>query len=93
MHQSHKTKLGTFHLRQMLGPVLTSAAGAVFGVIPILGWIVWVFGVFGVFVLWIAGLLSAVKGVMRPASILGDHYRRWFAGCVCLTPRSRLEVR
>ncbi len=41
MHQNHKTQLGAFHLRQMLGMALTATAGAVFAVVPILGWIVW----------------------------------------------------
>ena len=80
VHQSRKTELGAFHLRQMLGLVLTSAAGAVCGVVPILGWVLWFVVVIGVFVLWIMGLLSALKGDMRPVPILGEHYQRWFAG-------------
>lgn len=80
MHQNHKTPLGAFHLRQMLGMVLTAAAGAVCGVVPILGWVVWFLVVIGLFVLWIMGLLSALKGEMRPVPVLGAHYQRWFAG-------------
>jgi uncharacterized membrane protein len=80
MHQNHKTQLGAFHLRQVLGMVLTAAAGAVCGVVPILGWIVWFFVVIALFVLWIMGLLSAVKGDMRPVPVLGEQYQRWFAG-------------
>lgn len=80
MHQSHKTPLGAFHLRQMLGIVLTAVAGAVCGVVPILGWIVWFVVVLGVFVLWLIGLLSALKGETRPVPILGEHYQKWFAG-------------
>jgi uncharacterized membrane protein len=34
----------------------------------------------GVFALWIVGLVSALKGEMRPVPILGEHYQRWFAG-------------
>ena len=80
MHQSHKTQLGAFHLRQVLGLVLTGAAGAVCGVVPILGWIVWFFVVLALFVLWIVGLLSAVRGDMHPVPILGEQYQRWLAG-------------
>jgi len=80
MHQSHKTQLGAFHLRQVLGMALTATAGAICGVVPILGWIVWFLVVIGLFVLWIMGLLSAVRGDMRPVPILGEHYQRWFAG-------------
>jgi uncharacterized membrane protein len=80
MHQNHKTQIGAFHLRQMLGIVLTAAAGAVCGVVPILGWIVWFLLTVGLFVLWIMGLLSAVQGETRPVPVLGEHYQRWFAG-------------
>ncbi len=80
VHQNRRTELGSFHLRQMLGLALTSAAGAVFWVVPILGWIVWFLLVLALFVLWILGLLSALKGDMRPVPILGEHYQRWFAG-------------
>lgn len=80
MHQSRKTQLGAFHLRQVLGMVLTAAAGAVCAVVPILGWIVWILVVIGLFILWLVGLLAALKGDMRPVPILGEQYQRWFAG-------------
>jgi len=80
IHQNRKTELGAFHLRQMLGLVVTGLVGGVCAVVPILGWIVWFLVIIGVFVLWIIGLLSALKGDMRPVPILGAHYQRWFAG-------------
>jgi uncharacterized membrane protein len=80
MHQSHKTQLGAFHLRQMLGMVVTGIVGGVVGVVPILGWIVWFLVVCAMFVLWLLGLLAALRGEMRPVPILGEHYQRWFAG-------------
>ncbi len=80
MHQNQKTQLGAFHLRQVLGMVLTAAAGSVCGVVPILGWIVWLFVAVVLFVFWIMGLISAVRGEMRPVPLLGEHYQRWFAG-------------
>jgi len=80
MHQSHKTELGAFHLRQMLGMVLTGVVGGICGVVPILGWIVWFLVVIVMLVLWLLRLLSALKGDMRPVPILGEHYQRWFAG-------------
>jgi uncharacterized membrane protein len=80
MHPSRKTELGAFHLRQMLGMVLTSVVGSICAVVPILGWIVWFLVLIGMFVLWFLGLLSALKGDMRPVPLLGEHYQRWFAG-------------
>ena len=80
MHQSHKTQLGAFHLRQVLGMALTGAAGSVCAAVPVLGWIVWFLVVLALFVFWIMGLLSAVRGEMRPVPLLGEQYQRWFAG-------------
>jgi uncharacterized membrane protein len=80
VHQSRKTQLGAFHLRQVLGMVLTGVVGGVAAVVPILGWIVWFFLIIGMFVLWLLGLISALKGDMRPVPLLGEHYQRWFAG-------------
>ena len=80
IHQSRKTQLGAFHLRQVLGMVVTGVVGGVCAVVPILGWIVWFLVVIGLFVLWLLGLISAVRGDTRPVPVLGEHYQRWFAG-------------
>ncbi len=80
LHQNRKTQLGAFHLRQVLGLVLTGVAGGVCAVVPILGWIVWFVVVIGLFVLWLLGLISALRGDTRPVPLLGEHYQRWFAG-------------
>ena len=80
MHQNNKTQLGAFHLRQVLGLVVTGIVGGVVAVVPILGWIVWFVIAIGLFVLWLLGLISALRGDMQPVPILGDHYQKWFAG-------------
>jgi uncharacterized membrane protein len=80
MHQNHKTELGAFHLRQVLGMVVTAIAGGVCSLVPILGWIVWFLVGIALFVLWVMGLIGAIRGEMRPVPILGEHYQRWFAG-------------
>jgi len=82
IHSGKKTQLGAFHLRQMLGIFLTGIAAVVCEFvlifIPILGWLaifaLWV----SIFVLWIMGLLSAVKGEMKPVPVLGPMYQKWF---------------
>jgi uncharacterized membrane protein len=70
IHSNKKTQLGAFHLRQTLGLFLTS----LLGIIPFLGWLVLLF----VFVLWIIGLISAIKGEMKPVPLLGPLYQKWF---------------
>jgi uncharacterized membrane protein len=80
LQQNQKTQLGAFHLRQVLGLVLTGLVGGMIGVVPILGWIMWFLTAIGLFVLWLLGLVSAIRGDLRPVPILGEHYQRWFAG-------------
>jgi uncharacterized membrane protein len=70
MNSNKKTQLGAFHLRQMLGLVLTS----LLGIIPFLGIVVILF----LFVLWIMGILAAIKGEMKPTPVLGPLYQKWF---------------
>lgn len=82
LHSSKKTRLGTFHLRQSLGLMLTSIAmifvGMLLAFIPFIGWLtdlaLWV----GIMVLWVMGLLSAIKGEFKPLPLLGEHFQKWF---------------
>lgn len=82
LHGSKKTSLGSFHLRQSLGLMLTSIAvifaGMLLAFIPFIGWLtdlaLWV----GLMVLWVLGLISAIKGERKPVALLGEHYQKWF---------------
>jgi uncharacterized membrane protein len=78
IHSSKKTKLGAFHLRQMLGFLLTSFAVIILIVIPIIGWIlIPVFYIF-MFVCWVIGLIAAINGQMKPMPVVGPWYQKWF---------------
>ena len=80
LHSSKKTQLGAYHLRQTLGLMLTSVAGSiVLGMIPVLGWLASIVLFFAVVALWFIGLLSAIKGEMKPLPVLGKHFEKWFA--------------
>jgi uncharacterized membrane protein len=70
INSNKKTRLGAFHLRQMLGLILTSFLG----IIPVLGWLLLLF----IMVLWIMGLIAAVNGQMKPVPGLGSLYQKWF---------------
>lgn len=70
INSNKKTQLGAFHLRQMLGLFLTG----IVCIIPLLGILIALF----LFVLWIMGLLSAIKGEMKPVPLLGGMYQKWF---------------
>ncbi len=78
IHNGRKTKLGAYHLRQMLGLILASLVGGVLGVVPLLGWlamfVVWI----GLLVLWVMGLMSAINAQTKPVPLLGEMFQKWF---------------
>lgn len=70
IHSNKKTQLGAFHLRQMLGLFLTG----ILMIIPFLNILVGIC----LLVFWIMGLISAVKGEMKPIPLVGAMYQKWF---------------
>ncbi len=84
MHGSNKTRLGAYHLRQMLGLMIMALAVGILTLplimIPFLGWgILWLLRV-GLLVLWIMGLIAAANGEEKPMPIVGELFQKWFAG-------------
>jgi uncharacterized membrane protein len=82
LHSSKKTKLGAFHLRQMLGFMLTWIAVVVCQFIliriPILGSLA-IFALYvSMLVLWVMGLIAAINGEMKPMPVVGPLYQKWF---------------
>ena len=82
MHGSKKTALGSFHLRQALGLILTGFAFGLCAIIlvfiPILGWLAIFAGWVTLIVFLIMGLIAAATGQQKPVPILGAHYQKWF---------------
>jgi uncharacterized membrane protein len=78
IHNNKKTQLGAFHLRQVLGFFLTGFAAIVLMIIPIIGWLLLPLFGLAMVVLWVMGLLSAIKGEMKPMPIVGPLYQKWF---------------
>jgi uncharacterized membrane protein len=78
IHSNKKTKLGAFHLRQMLGFMLSWLVVIVLIVIPLVGWVL--IPVFYIFMLicWIMGLIAAINGQMKPMPVVGKYYQKWF---------------
>jgi uncharacterized membrane protein len=83
MHGNKKTRLGSYHLRQALGLMLTAVAFAMLlwtlAFIPFFGWlaipVLWI----GLLVLWIMGLVAAASGKLTPVPVLGQYYQKWFS--------------
>jgi uncharacterized membrane protein len=82
IHSNKKTQLGAFHLRQALGIFLTwlglVACDFVLIFIPILGWLAILALWLSVLIMLVMGLISAVKGEMKPVPVLGPMYQKWF---------------
>jgi uncharacterized membrane protein len=94
MHSSKKTRLGAFHLRQVLGLMLTAIAGGICVAIMVsvllfvlafmksilLFLIPLIYIAFGVsiFVLWLMGFIAAINGQMNPMPVVGPYYQKWF---------------
>lgn len=82
LHGNKKTALGTYHLRQTLGLLVTAVAVWVVSmmlvVIPILGQVTMLVLWVGLFALWLIGFIAAANGQRKPVPVLGEHYQKWF---------------
>lgn len=82
LHGQKKTRLGAFHLRQMLGLMIASIAlmigGTVLAFIPFLGWLLSLAAWVGLLALWISGLIAAANGEQKPVPVLGARFEQWF---------------
>lgn len=82
LHGSKKTKLGTYHLRQMLGLIVVSivawVANFMLVFIPFIGWLAGLAIWLGLLVLWLMGLIAAANGEMKPVPVLGAKFQEWF---------------
>ena len=80
MHGQNRTSIGAFHLRQMLGLVISSIAMYVLILIPFLGLVlVPLVGIFLV-VLWVIGFIAAINGEEKAVPVLGPFFQKTFHG-------------
>jgi len=84
MHMGNKTKLGAFHVRQMLGFMI---CGIIFQIVVVVLSIILaaigsallakIFGIIvlivwiGFLILWVLGLIAAIKGEEKPMPVIG----------------------
>jgi len=81
-----KSDLGTYHIRQSLGLMITVLAISILqGIlvfIPFIGWgiaLVLNFGYLGVMVFWVLGLIAAINAEMKPLPLVGELFQKWFS--------------
>ena len=82
IHMNKKTRLGAYHLRQVLGFILTGFVvgfcDVILAFIPILGHLAILFIGLSILILWILGLIAAINGEMKPMPLVGSMYQKWF---------------
>ena len=82
LHGQKKTRLGAYHLRQMLGLMIASVAvmigGTILAFIPFIGWLISFAAWIGLMVLWVSGLIAAASGEQKPVPLLGVRFEQWF---------------
>ncbi len=94
LNSNKKTKLGAFHLRQVMGFILTGIvvwiclAIVMFGLFLLLAFmksilvllVPLIYLAFGVsmIVLWVLGFIAAINGQMKPMPVVGPMYQKWF---------------
>ena len=95
LHSNKKTRLGAFHLRQVLGFFLTAIACWICVAIMIFiltvvlsfmkSFVLFLIPLIhlavgvSVFVLWLLGFIAALNGQMKPMPVVGPMYQKWFA--------------
>ncbi len=82
MHQSKKTSLGSFHLRQTLllfiiAFVYQIVVYAVTIAVPAIGMILYLGGL-AFLVLWVLGLIAAINGEEKPMPVIGAKAQELF---------------
>lgn len=79
MHSSNKTKLGAFHIRQMLGIILVGLALSILGRVTGNLFLIWILQI-AVIAFWVLGFVGAVQGEEREVPLLGKQFQDWFKG-------------
>jgi len=86
LHSSKPTRLGAFHLRQMLGFIIAIIAFwvvfMVIAIIPVVNLLAIVLGPIGglaFLVFWIIGLIGAIKGEAKPMPLVGEQFQSMLA--------------
>lgn len=80
LNSNKKNSFASFHIRQMIGLVLTGVIFSFVNIIPFLGQIIWFLGSIFLIYLWVMGLINAINGQEKPMPVLGEKYADIFKG-------------
>ena len=80
MNNDKKNPFAIYHVRQVIGLVVTGIGSFIIGLIPFIGWIASIAISILIIVMWISGLLNALNGQAKPMPVLGKKFEEWFKG-------------
>jgi uncharacterized membrane protein len=84
MHNSNRSQLGAFHLRQTLALMILGIICYIVQImllfIPFLGWAIIALLWIGLIVLWVLGLIAAMNGQEKPMPVIGPLAQNIFSG-------------
>ncbi|MGL1956200.1 MAG: hypothetical protein OCD00_02615 [Colwellia sp.] len=69
LYGNHKSRFASFHLRQSLGLIITTA---LLTLIPFIGWLFYI----AVFIAWLYVTYCAILGQKKKVPLLGDFYQQ-----------------
>jgi ElaB/YqjD/DUF883 family membrane-anchored ribosome-binding protein len=71
MNGSHKTLMGSFYIRQVLGLIIVAIVCSWIPVVNVIAGVV-------LFIAWLMSLMSAFSGQLKPTFVLGNQFQDWF---------------
>ena len=75
MHNSNKSEVGAFYLRQMLGLICLSFAAGVLQ--TMIGRVAGIISL-AAFILWIISFIGALSGEKKLLPVVGEYFQDWF---------------
>lgn len=66
------SQFAKYHANQGLIILIAGIVIMVFGMVPVIGWVVAPIASIGLFILWILGIINASKGEMKPIPFIGN---------------------
>ena len=78
MTNEKKDPFARYHMRQVLGLCAMSLGFYLFGMIPVIGWLVSIAGSLFMVYLWAMGLMNAINKKTKPVPFLGQNFNEWF---------------
>jgi len=78
LNSGNRSDYASFHIRQMLGLVISGMALRLIAKLAFFGGAVFGIGSVAIFAFWVIGFIGAIQGEERVVPIIGDSFQEWF---------------